>query len=566
MSRFITILICVGLFGIIAATHAEGLGDEVVVVYNTRVPESKGVADHYAERRHVPPDQVMGFDMPTVETESRIDYRNRLETPLLKAFEEKHLFRFGPRDLVTTNGTMQHVENWVVGSRIRYVVLCYGVPLRIGPDPALKEEGTDKVRPELRRNEAAVDNELACLPYVKQKYSHAGPLVNPFFAGTNAAAMNPTNGILMVARLDGPTAEIARGLVDKAIQAETNGLWGRAYFDLRGLTNGGYKVGDDWIRGAAEVCRRTGFDTITDENGGTLPASFPLSQVAFYAGWYDENVSGPFTRPTVEFMPGAFAYHLHSFSAATLRFTTRNWVGPLLAKGATASMGCVDEPYLTGTPDIAIFFARFIHSGFSFGEAAYASQAFLSWQTTVVGDPLYRPFDKSPPEQLEAMEKQHSKLLDWYYLRIVNLRLANHLPVAEAVNALESLELTRQSAVLMEKLAELYSAQGKPSASVFALQQVLKLEATPQQRIRVMLTLVPQLIALQREPEAYSLYGQFVDEFPDYPDKPPIYRQLIALAQKLGKKEDAAKYEHELIHPAAAHLPSPKGPALRPGI
>ncbi len=45
------------------------------------------------------------------------------------------------------------------------------------------------------------------------------------------------------------------------------------------------------------------------------------------------NASGPFTLPKVEFMPGAFAYHLHSFSAFTIRSTTRNWCGPLLAKG-----------------------------------------------------------------------------------------------------------------------------------------------------------------------------------------------------------------------------------------
>jgi hypothetical protein len=29
-----------------------------------------------------------------------------------------------------------------------------------------------------------------------------------------------------------------------------------------------------------------------------------------YVGWYDGNVSGPFARPSVEFRPGAFAYHL----------------------------------------------------------------------------------------------------------------------------------------------------------------------------------------------------------------------------------------------------------------
>ncbi len=117
------------------------------------------------------------------------------------------------------------------------------------------------------------------------------------------------------------------------MQAETDGLWGRAYFDLRGLTNGEYKIGDDWIRGASDICRRLGFETVVDDSNATFPAHYPLSQIAFYAGWYDENVSGPFTRPTVEFMPGAFAYHLHSFSAVTLRSTDSRLGRPASRQG-----------------------------------------------------------------------------------------------------------------------------------------------------------------------------------------------------------------------------------------
>ena len=77
-------------------------------------------------------------------------------------------------------------------------------------------------------------------------------------------------------------------------------------------------MGDEWILGAAELCRKLGFETTVDKNPATFPADFPMSQIAIYCGWYDGNVSGPFTLPKVEFMPGAFAYHLHSFSAATI--------------------------------------------------------------------------------------------------------------------------------------------------------------------------------------------------------------------------------------------------------
>src|SRR5205823_3014761 len=165
---------------------------------------------------------------------------------------------------------------------------------------------------------------------------------NPLYGATNLAWFHPTNGVLLVTRLDGPSEEIARGLVDKALEAEKDGLWGRAYFDLRKTSDPAYKVGDEMLERASELCRQIGFETVVDESADTFPAGFPMSQIAFYAGWYTEHVSGPFALPKVEFMPGAFGYHLHSNSANTLRSASRHWVGPLLAKGVTVTMGCID--------------------------------------------------------------------------------------------------------------------------------------------------------------------------------------------------------------------------------
>jgi tetratricopeptide (TPR) repeat protein len=262
----------------------------------------------------------------------------------------------------------------------------------------------------------------------------------------------------------------------------------------------------------------------------------------------------------VEFMPGAFAYHLHSFSAATLRSTKRQWVGPLLEKGATATMGFVAEPFLGGTPNIATFFERFTFSGFTFGEAAYASQYCVSWQTTVVGDPLYRPFGRSAAELNDDLQRRHSPLLEWSYLRALNVDLIMGAPLEQMVSALENLPLTKDSAVLQEKLAELFTEQGKPSSSVFALQKVLQLKPTPQQRVRVMLGLASRLVALGREPEAYSVYQQFVAQCPDYPDVLAIYQKLEDLAQKLGKRSDIAKYQRKINQINSPHTQSEKWP------
>jgi len=400
------------------------------------------------------------------------------------------------------------------------------------------------MNPQLERNEAAVDSELAWLPMVKTGILLDGPLRNWVYGVTNTALLNPTNGILLVARLDGPSADIAKGLVDKALAAEHDGLWGRAYFDARGLakTDSLY-LGDEWIQEGAEICRELGFETTLDDKPETFPVSFPMSQIAIYCGWYDGNVSGPFTLPKVEFMPGAFAYHLHSFSANTIRSVDQNWVGPLLAKGATCTMGCVYEPYLSGTPNIAAFLARWMANGFTFGEAAWAAQPVLSWQTTVVGDPLYRPFGKSPQLLHAELARRHSPLIAWSHLRVADLALAHGASIFAVANYLENINPTTNSAVLTEKLADLYEKEGKPASAIDMYERALKLDPSPEQRIRLRLTLGEKLEAQAQDQAAYDNYQKLLQESPDYPGRMSIYQKLLALARILNKPDEVARYE-----------------------
>ncbi|HSY09963.1 MAG TPA: TIGR03790 family protein, partial [Candidatus Dormibacteraeota bacterium] len=517
-------------------------GDEVVVIYNTRMPGSEDVAKYYAKVRHVPKNQIYGFSLTSNEDISRDEFRDSLQLPLARRLEYDGLWKFGPVKIPATNGQPEHIQERVVASKIRYAVLCYGVPLKIAADSDLHENVKESVRPELRRNEAAVDSELSWLPLVQMDMPLSGPLPNSFYGATNAAFLNPTNGILLVARLDGPSADIAKGLVDKAMQAEREGLWGRAYFDARGLeeTNS-YFLGDEWILDAAEISRQLGFETTVDDKPETFPASFPMSQIALYCGWYDGDVSGPFTLPKVEFMPGAFAYHLHSFSAETIRSATRNWVGPLLAKGATCTMGCVYEPYLSGTPNVTIFVARWIGRGFTFGEAAWAAQPVLSWQTTVVGDPLYRPFGESPQLLHAELSRAHSPLVEWSDLRVIDLARVHGATPAQVMNYLENISATTNSAVLTEKLAELCDTEGKPSSAIENYQRALKLNPSPEQRIQIRLTLAEKLLAQGRDADAIENYKNLLVESPDYPGKDSIAEKLAALENKTAVTNSLAK-------------------------
>ena len=114
----------------LAPCLARAGGDEVVVIYNTRVAESKTVAEHYARLREVPKEQIYGFALTPNEEMSRAEFRDSLQQPLLEKLEKRGLWKFATKIITATNGLM-HVEYRVAAAKIRYAVLCYGVPLKI---------------------------------------------------------------------------------------------------------------------------------------------------------------------------------------------------------------------------------------------------------------------------------------------------------------------------------------------------------------------------------------------------------------------------------------------------
>ena len=522
------------LLFVFAPFFARAGGNEVVVIYNNNVPASRAVAEYYAKMRGVPQDQIFGFSLPTTELMSRDEFRSELQLPLAEKLESARLWKFGYTTIQGADGTPVHSVRCVIASKIRYALLCYGIPLRIAVDPNVREPVKPSVPELFRGNGASVDSELAWLPMIENDERLSGPMKNLLYGTTNADLLDPTNGILLVTRLDGPSPDIAMGLVKKSVEAEKDGLWGRSYIDSRSITDPPYKLGDEWMLGSAKLCRLLGFDPIVDTNPATFSADFPMSQIAIYAGWYSENADGPFAQPVVEFMPGAFAYHLQSFSAATLRSTTAQWCGPLLAKGATCTMGCVDEPSLQFTPNVEAFLSRWMVSHFTFGEAAWAAQPALSWQTTVIGDPLYCPFAKSPPQILEHLNRTHSPDLQWYYWRVGNYLQAKGAAPFEVENYLESLPVTDTSAVLTEKLGDLCDLQGKPESAIEFYKRALTLDPSPEQRIQIRLALAIKLLEQNQTSIAIADYKAIINESPDYPGNGSISDKIAALEQKIS--------------------------------
>jgi tetratricopeptide (TPR) repeat protein len=131
------------------------------------------------------------------------------------------------------------------------------------------------------------------------------------------------------------------------------------------------------------------------------------------------------------------------------------------------------------------------------------------------------------------------------------------------VALLEQVNSEQPSAVISEKLADLYAALGKPSSAAHAYEQALGLDPTPQQRVRLRLALGERLLALDRQPEAYEDYQKLLNEFPDHPDKLTFCRKLLALAEKLGKQADAENYQAE-INRLSPPPPNPQPESIQP--
>ena len=513
---------------------ARASGDEVLVVYNSRMPASGEVARHYARKRGVPESQLLGLPLPETGNLSRSEYSRGLEEPIRRHLSTKGLAEWVPDPAPPASGRRASSGERLrlTRSAIRYLLLCHGVPWYIPPENSPAEDGRD-LPAQLRRNDASVDHELALLPR-PGLHPAIGVAPNPVLGATNAARIHPTNGVFMVTRLDGPTPEIARGLVDKALEAESRGLWGHAYIDLRGLTQGEYLWGDRMITNAAVAAKRLGFETFVDNQPATLGVGYPLSQVALYIGWYDSGVTGPFYRASVEFMPGAFAYHLHSFSAANLRSASENWVGPLLARGVTATMGCVAEPYLRFTPDQAVFLERWGYAGMTLGEAATASHPVLSWQTVVVGDPLYRPFARPLAEQGRSLDAADDPSTAYALVRNANLQMLAGRPAEAVRQQLEAQRWATNHAAVAEKIGRMYWTGIRVRKAVEWYDTALALtNATPMQRRRLLLDSVEAHRVLGQPAEAFRCLETLIATAPPDVDVQELRIRQLQFAREM---------------------------------
>lgn len=356
---------------------------EVLLLVRGPDRDAKTLADHYRAVRGVPAENVFALQIHDRESVSRDDYERLIAEPLRRELARPHR------------------------ASIRCLLVLRGLPLRISPSdlPPRPGESDDSLRKRRDATASALDSDLALL--LSPPSTPEGWVGNPFLRRGAAPSAAPPPGSapssrpahltgprrpLMVARIDGPTLEIAKGLIDGSRAAEEAGLDGLFCFDARyprpaagARLTSAYHVYDRRIYEAADLARARGLRIHLDERPELLDAAAHTC-VGFYVGWYSlMSYRGPF-----DLVPGSLGYHVASGEAHSLR-RGNGWVKGFLEDGISATLGPVTEPYLNSFPDPVAFLTLVLANDRTLAEIYWETIPHAAWRQILIGDPLYRP-------------------------------------------------------------------------------------------------------------------------------------------------------------------------------
>jgi uncharacterized protein (TIGR03790 family) len=412
-------LFCVTALVITSAGLSWALtSEQVVVVANKKAWHSVELAKYYMKVRNIPSRNLVQLKATADEVCSRTDYDKDIASPI-RVFLKK---------------------NDPAGDRFHCLVTMYGVPLRVLAPKLTSEEQKkvlelqkrlDHIRDQIKKQgqqqngeelkslreeeakfkkeidqvnrvfqRASVDSELALVK--EENYPLDGWLPNKYFLGFRGKEIkNIPQKVIMVSRLDGPSEEIVRRIIDDSVQTEKEGLQGKAYFDARfpdpgskpapsaGREISGTAFYDRAIHNAAHLVEKSQRMPVVVDSREELFQPGQCPDAALYCGWYSYgHYIDAFT-----WVRGAVGYHIASAECTTLRVKgSQVWCKVMLEKGVAATLGPVAEPYVQAFPIPDVFFGCLLDGQLTLTECYALSNPFWSWQMVLIGDPLYRPF------------------------------------------------------------------------------------------------------------------------------------------------------------------------------
>jgi len=368
--------------------------EEVLVVCNEKSRISRAVADDYAAKRQIShrlaiecADAAASTENETVSLEV---YREAIEKPV-RAYLAEH-------------------------SGIQFIVLTKGVPLRItGAETGERPVDSPRDTP----LSTSVDSHLAALDYAslpearKIQITGSGATgagwANRYW-GSHEPFSHEKFGGYLVTRLDGYTEAVAKGLVDRALEAEQKRPEGSVLLDAQPIFGLGDKTQEPkpvegtvirdespWSEYNGDLCRAGDLlktrgiayeldvqeKFIGSRKGLTGYFSWGSNDARFSARAY----------ASLDFAPGSIGDTAVSTSGRTFLPTRggQSLIADLIAHGLTCAKGYTDEPLLQANASPTLLLDRYF-SGWTMAESFYAASRFVGWQDVIIGDPLCAPY------------------------------------------------------------------------------------------------------------------------------------------------------------------------------
>ncbi|MDQ7005960.1 MAG: TIGR03790 family protein [Acidobacteriota bacterium] len=229
-------LFAAGLALAFGPVAAQGVRDDILIVVNDNSTDSPLVGEDYARQRDVPRTNICHVRVTAGYFFTWTEFLN-LRDQMIRCMQD-NTFDDPNLEPVVCTGTdspyycQESVDQLRQHSKIRYLVMTRGVPTRMKVDNSnLPYNGP-----------TSADNYLKYwivryftddVPFSFTERRHA------FLDGRGMRTVDvPTDGELIVSRIDGLDLDHARALVDRAKAAEATGIYGKLYGSKYGSTGG----------------------------------------------------------------------------------------------------------------------------------------------------------------------------------------------------------------------------------------------------------------------------------------------------------------------------------------
>jgi uncharacterized protein (TIGR03790 family) len=342
--------------------------DDVMLVINERSAASREIGAFFAQRRAIPERNIYRMNIDTSES---IDSSRFV------------LVRWQMKEWMRQQGIVDSIN---------YIVTTKGVPLRVRTSQWDRFDSLGRLvslggQASFEDCIALMNGEDSSLA-LAVKFSFP---INRYYESTKRFRRDPqTMPIYLVTRLDAYTVEQVK---DYIVRAETPAIMGEGLWVLDADPgkdgNPGYKVGNDWLRGANDVLRDRGMNVVY--NGDTAYLRNRTGVIG-YASWgsndsYSGGREGAVPKNT--WLNGSLAETFVSTGGRTFMSGSsggQSLIADWIAEGACGVKGYTDEPYLSAIAHPDILFDRYT-AGFNMAESFYAASVFAAWRQVVIGDP-----------------------------------------------------------------------------------------------------------------------------------------------------------------------------------